>query len=113
MSGTRRYGFCQHGHGGQVLPLMAVAVLLAAVMVLMVARTGALAADHARARTAADAAALAGVVGGESAARQLADANGARLERFARHGPEVTVDVRVRRARASARARPTQVVGSS
>ena len=113
MTDTRRGDIRRCGQGGQVVPLMAVAVVLAAVMVLVVARTGALAADHARARTAADAAALAGVSGGEAAARRFAEANGARLERFVRVGTDVTVEVRVGRARASARARPTQVVGSS
>ena len=51
--------------------------------------------DRARARTAADAAALAGAAEGEAAARRLAAANGGRLVEFRREGDEVVVRVRV------------------
>ncbi len=46
---------------GQALPLMAVVLMVAAVAVLLAAHLGGVVVDRARARTAADAAALAGV----------------------------------------------------
>jgi hypothetical protein len=64
-------------------------------------------ADRARARTAADAAALAGAVEGEQAARDLAGANGATLVAFERDGDEVVVQVEVGEVDAYARARAT------
>ena len=48
-----------------------------------------------QARSAADAAALAGVAGGRSAAISIAAANDAALVSWSREGPEVTVEVRV------------------
>jgi hypothetical protein len=60
--------------------------------------------DVARARSAADAAALASVEGGPSAAEQLASANGATLVTWAQVGTDVVVEVRVGDAVASARA---------
>lgn len=52
---------------------------VAASLSMVVARTGALLVDEARAQVAADAAALAGVYGGEPTARRVADMNGARM----------------------------------
>jgi hypothetical protein len=60
--------------------------------------------DAARARSAADAAALASVEGGQSAATELASANGATLVSWAQVGTDVVVEVRVGDAVASARA---------
>ena len=60
--------------------------------------------DHARAQHAADAAALAGVTGGNSAASSLAGANDATLVAWSRSGYEVTVTVRVGEQQATARA---------
>ena len=60
--------------------------------------------DHARAQHAADAAALAGVTGGESAASSLAAANHGTLVAWSRDGFEVTVTVQVGEQRATARA---------
>jgi hypothetical protein len=51
--------------------------------------------DRQQARSAADAAALAGVDGGRAAAESLADANGAELVGWMRDGRRVTVRVRV------------------
>lgn len=51
--------------------------------------------DRQQARSAADAAALAGVMGGRSAAATLAAANDAVLVGWSRSGREVTVRVRV------------------
>jgi hypothetical protein len=61
--------------------------------------------DRARARTAADAAALAGAADGEPAAREVAEANGADLLEIERAGDEVVVRVRVGDLDAYARAR--------
>lgn len=57
-----------------------------------------------RAQNAADAAALAGVDGGEPAARRLADSNGGVLVSWRRDGRVVVVVVRVGDATARARA---------
>ena len=67
--------------------------------------------DRARARTAADAAALAGAADGEAAARQVAEANGADLLEIERTGDEVVVRVRVGDLDAYARARATRRPG--
>jgi predicted MarR family transcription regulator len=60
--------------------------------------------ERQRARSAADAAALAGVTGGRGASSALAADNGGELIRFERVGREVTVWVRVGGSSASARA---------
>jgi len=92
---------------GQVLPLAAAMVaVVAAALIALVPLARALE-DRARARTAADAAALAGVSGGEDAARRLAAADGGRLVRFTPEGAggtEVVVVVQVGRASVTARA---------
>jgi hypothetical protein len=63
--------------------------------------------DVSRARSAADAAALASVEGGRAAAVELAAANGATLVSWAHVGSDVVVEVRV--GDAVARARATNV----
>src|SRR5215210_1500539 len=90
---------------GQALPLLLLAVLLAGATLLAVAHLGRDATGDARARTAADAAALAGAAEGEDAARAVAEANGGRLSAFDRLGDDVRVVVAVgeRSARAQAR----------
>jgi outer membrane lipoprotein SlyB len=88
---------------------MAVVALLAVIVV----QTGVILDDRAQARTAADAAALAGAVEGPDAARELARRNGAELVSYRREGPQVVVVVQVGRARADARASATAVTGSS
>jgi hypothetical protein len=60
--------------------------------------------DVSRARSAADAAALASVEGGRAAASELAAANGATLLSWAQDGTDVVVEVRVGDAVARARA---------
>jgi hypothetical protein len=62
-----------------------------------------------QARTAADAAALAGAVEGEEAARRLADANGADLVGFERRDGDVVVEVRVGGVEAWSSARATRL----
>ena len=91
---------------GQVLPLVAVVLMAATVAVLVVAHLGGVVVDRARARTAADAAALAGVDGGRPAAEAEASANGGVIESWSVSDGATEVTVRVGRARATARARP-------
>ncbi|HEX2039674.1 MAG TPA: M15 family metallopeptidase [Acidimicrobiales bacterium] len=93
---------------GQVLPLVALALVLVGGACLVLARLGAVAVARARAVAAADAAALAGAVDGEHAARRVAEANGARVERFERVG-RTDVRVRVAFGPAQGRARARRV----
>lgn len=90
---------------GQVTPLVAVVVLFVALVALGLARLGGGAVDAARARTAADAAALAGAAEGRAAAEELAAANGARLIGYQALGSDVMVTVEVGEAHVRARAR--------
>lgn len=72
----------------------------AAALSMAVARAGVLMVDEARAQVAADAAALAGVYGGEPMARRVADMNGARMVRSTddlRTAGEFAVQVQVGR----------------
>lgn len=94
-----------HPQRGQLLPLVAVVIALAGVACLLVGRLASAAVDRARAQTAADAAALAGAAVGQSAASDVAVANGARLLHYERAGPDARVVVEVGAARATARAR--------
>jgi hypothetical protein len=89
---------------GQATPLLAIVVVLVGLMAMALGRLGDSATDAARARTAADASALAGAADGEGAARELAAANGARMTRFVKVGDEVEVTVRYDGAEAVARA---------
>jgi Flp pilus assembly protein TadG len=79
-------------------------VVVLAVLLLAVAQFGRRVDDAARARTAADAAALAGVRGGRELASELARENGGRLTAFATEKTDVVVTVVVGSASASARA---------
>lgn len=89
---------------GQAVPLLAAFVVVAGLALVALGIAGRRTVDAARARTAADAAALAGVVDGEVGARRLAAANGGVLVSFTRIGPDVVVRVAVGAARATARA---------
>lgn len=87
--------------------LCAVVVVFAALVSLGLAEVGSAMIDRQRAQTAADAAALAGVRGGHSAAAAFAHRNGGTLLQFSRSGSStvvVTVVVGVGSARARARA---------
>lgn len=90
---------------GQALPLMAVVVALAALVVLGLGRLGAVVVARAEAQTAADAAALSGAIHGRASAEALAAPNGGRLVSWAAAGAEVEVVADVRGERARARAR--------
>ena len=94
------------GEGGQVLPLMVLVILVGLGAALAMARLGVEVIDRARARTAADAAALAGVDGGRPAADAAARANGGRVVRFVSSGGATEVEVQVGGSEATARARP-------
>lgn len=89
---------------GQALPLVAIVMVFAGIACLVVGHVAGAATERGRAKTAADAVALAGAGGGEAAARQVASANGARLVRYRENGDETTVEVAVGRARAGSRA---------
>jgi uncharacterized membrane protein len=95
---------------GQLAPLYAVIVVVAAGAMLLLAHLGVLAVHRAHARTAADAAALAGAAEGPTAAGEVARANGAVLESFVAIGMDVEVRVRVGSTHATARARRDAVV---
>lgn len=100
------------GERGQVTPFVALLVLAAGGLCIGLGRLGSDAVDAGRARTAADAAALAGAAGGEDAARSIAEANAGDLVSFDRlDGGEVEVRVRVGRATAVARAVGTETGG--
>jgi Flp pilus assembly protein TadG len=94
---------------GSAVVLVAAVVVLTGLMAFAVAELGVTAAQRARAQTAADAAALAGVSGGRVAASRFAVANGGALRSFVRSGPPaaVTVTVTVELGGAVATARAT------
>lgn len=89
---------------GQAVPLLVVAVAFIAVTAVLIGRLGVVVVQAAQARTAADAAALAGAHDGARAASVMAAANGGVLLSFLDDGTSVTVVVRVGRAQAAARA---------
>jgi hypothetical protein len=97
---------CVGEHGQVAVLLGALLIATGAIAVLLLAQVGGTVNDRQRARTAADAAALAGVLSGEDAAAELAARNGGTLEAFRRFGAEIEVTVRVGRARATSRAAP-------
>jgi hypothetical protein len=92
------------GSQGQALPVMMLVMTLAVVGIVVITRLSVAADASARARTAADAAALGGAAEGREAAAQLAEANGGELIEFDRVGANVEVVVRVDSAYARARA---------
>jgi hypothetical protein len=93
------------GDRAQAAPLAVALVFVAGVVLVVLVPLGRGAIERAHARTAADAAALAGAAEGEAAARAVAVANGARLVRFASLDRDVWVVVERGGAVAEARAR--------
>jgi hypothetical protein len=95
----------RRGDGGQAAALAVIALTtLAVVLIMAVAQLGTSVLERSAAQTAADAAALAGVIGDRPAADRVARANGAAIIAW-RAGPhEVTVTVRLGDAVATARA---------
>lgn len=94
---------------GQATPLMAAAIVLVAVLMIGMGPMARVLADRAQARTAADAAALAGAAEGEDAAREMAAANDAELVGYQAQGDEVVVKVAIGRVTAYGRARRVEV----
>lgn len=86
-----------------MLVIGVVAVAVAMLLALVPLARGAQ--QRAQARTAADAAALAGAAEGETSAREVAAANGGRLVGWKAAGTDVWVAVEVGDARAVAKAR--------
>lgn len=93
------------GEHGQAMPLVLAMVVLAMVVLLALVPLARGAAERAQARTAADAAALAGALDGEAAARAVAASNGAELVAWRSAGVDVWVEVTLGEARAVAKAR--------
>lgn len=89
---------------GQSAPLLVAVVAVAGLLAVATAQAGVAVIDHQRARTAADAAALAGAVGGRTAAARVAAANGARMVSYVDEGEVVLVEVVIGRAVVAARA---------
>lgn len=98
---------------GQAVPFGAAMVALALMLTIAVGALGRDVVDAARARTAADAAALAAVTGGPAAAHRLAAANGAAVVDVEAVGRDVLVRVRVGDAVATARATGGDVIGGA
>jgi len=91
---------------GQAFPLLLLVVALVAALLVGLARLGADQTERAWARTAADAAALAGASEGRSAARQLAGDNHGQLLSYVEAADgTVVVTVRVGTSQATASAR--------
>lgn len=104
------------GERGQVAPLVALLMVAIGLACLGLGRFGGAAVDLAQARTAADAAALAGAAAGEPAARQLAEANGATLSAFEAAGTDVRAEATTAsgaRSRARARREPGPLRGQT
>lgn len=80
---------------GQATVLLLAIVALVVVAMVATARFGARVVAKEQAQVAADAAALAGVTGGQPAARRVAAANGGLLVAFLGDGVTVSVSVRV------------------
>lgn len=88
---------------------MMLVLLMAMGLAVVAGQVGRILDDSAQARTAADAAALAGAVQGRAAAVQYAEMNEAELVEFERTAHGVTVRVRVGRATATSDADATVV----
>ena len=91
---------------GQAVPLALVVVAVAILVTVALAELGGNVVDAGRARTAADAVALAGVEGGRQRSARVAEENGATLVSWssAPDGDGITVVVTVRVGRATATA---------
>jgi hypothetical protein len=90
---------------GQVTPLLAAGILFAGMLLVALGPLGRTVVDRAQARTAADAAALAGAAADRDAAEALVRANRGQLLRYEEHGDEVVVEVEVDGVTAFGRAR--------
>jgi hypothetical protein len=95
----------RRGERGQAVPIVLGLLVVAIVVALALLPLVQAAQERTAARNAADAAALAGAAEGESAAREVASANGAELVRWRARGADVWVVVRLGDAHAQAKAR--------
>ena len=93
-----------HRDAGQAWLLLLFVIAVIALAIVGVAQLGAQLVHRSQARTAADAAALAGTTGGRLAAARIAASNGAVLVSFRATGDTVVVEVVVAGAHASAAA---------
>jgi Flp pilus assembly protein TadG len=89
---------------GSVVLIVAVVMTICLMTAVGIGRVGEVVASRARAQTAADAAALAGLTSGRPGAARVAQANGAVLVSYVRSGWTVTVQTRVEEVTARARA---------
>ena len=94
---------------GQATPLVALALLLGALLLVPLALVARATIERSHAQNAADAAALAGALAGEREAEVVAARNGARLLAYERRGDTVEVVVGVGDRRATARAERSAV----
>ena len=101
---TPAYPTPAHRDRGQALPLMLVALVLVGAILAGLAQLAHLAVNDARARTAADAAALADAAEGEDTASAIAERNHASVVSYAAADPRVRVEVEVAGRRAVAAA---------
>lgn len=94
------------GESGQSAPLVAVLLVVAVGSMMVIVELGRRGVELAEAQTAADAAALAGAMAGDAAAKEVAVANGAQLELLEVDGrrAEVTITIGAIRRRAAAEA---------
>lgn len=105
MSMIRRSADRSADQRGQVVPLLAVALVLFGLLALGLVRVSTTVTHRSAAQAAADAAALAGVADGRDAATEVAEANDAEMIAYVDDGGEVQVTVERRGVRATARAR--------
>jgi Flp pilus assembly protein TadG len=98
---------------GQTTPLVALMFVVVAGALVALGHLGGVVADRGRARTAADAAALAATADGETGARQVAAANRGDVSAYTERGGDVEVTVRVGQAEATARARADWSTGAA
>lgn len=89
---------------GQAVLMLTVVVVLVALVAIGFVHAADVVLDRQQAQTAADAAALAGVLGGRPAASRLAAANGAVLVSYQQQGATVTVVVSTGEVHARAKA---------
>ncbi len=99
------FGTSTRSEGGQILPLVALMIVVMGMGCLVLGRMGGAAVARAQAVTAADAAALAGAADTKEAAASAAGWNGARLTSYEDLGTDVRVGVELGGAKATARAR--------
>ena len=108
----RRSTWGYRGQLGQVVPILAVVLVLAGLLALGLVHVAVAASHKGSAEAAAEAAALAGAAEGPDAARAVAEDNGARVVNYETLDADVRVTVTRMGVRASARARWTTTTGA-